>query len=74
MFEYMESKGSEARQFPDAASGHRTVRDQSIGGDTPTLERGHRTLMCSPGPVEQVSYTFYFMNPPLVHAPQPGLR
>ncbi|KAF7137195.1 hypothetical protein RHSIM_Rhsim07G0133200 [Rhododendron simsii] len=53
MFEYMESRGSEARQFPDIASGHRTVRDQSIRGDTPTLERGHRTPTHSPGPVEQ---------------------
>ncbi|KAF7142596.1 hypothetical protein RHSIM_Rhsim05G0112900 [Rhododendron simsii] len=74
MFEYMESRGSEARQFTDAASGHRTVRDQSIGGDTPTLERGHRTPTRSPGPVEQVFYTFCFMNPPLVHAPQSILR
>ncbi|KAG5561987.1 hypothetical protein RHGRI_004877 [Rhododendron griersonianum] len=40
--------------FPDATSGHRTVRDHSIGGDTPTLERGHRTPTRSPGPVEQV--------------------
>ncbi|KAI8558466.1 hypothetical protein RHMOL_Rhmol04G0096100 [Rhododendron molle] len=73
MFEYMESRGSEAIQFPDTASGHRTVRDQSIGGDTPTLERGHRTPTRSPGPIEQVSYAFCFMNPPLVHARQPGL-
>ncbi|KAI8536276.1 hypothetical protein RHMOL_Rhmol10G0244500 [Rhododendron molle] len=59
--------------FPDTTSGHRTIRDQSIGGDTPTLERGHRTPTRSPGPIEQVSYAFCFMNPPLVHAPQPSL-
>ncbi|KAI8534133.1 hypothetical protein RHMOL_Rhmol10G0065000 [Rhododendron molle] len=54
MFEYMESRGSEAIQFPDTTSGHRAVRDQSIGGDTSTLERGHRTPTRSPGPIEQV--------------------
>ncbi|KAF7132692.1 hypothetical protein RHSIM_Rhsim09G0115800 [Rhododendron simsii] len=62
MVEYMESRGSEARQFPDAASGHRTVRDQSIGGDTPTLERGHRTPTHSPGPVEQFGQEVYLQT------------
>ncbi|KAF7148594.1 hypothetical protein RHSIM_Rhsim03G0048100 [Rhododendron simsii] len=62
MFEYMESRGSEARQFTDAASGHRTVRDQSIGGDTPTLERGHRTPTRSPGPVEQCGREVYLQT------------
>lgn len=42
-------------QFPDAASGHRTV-GESIGDDTPSLERGHRTPTLSPGPIKQVSY------------------
>ncbi|XP_058189101.1 uncharacterized protein LOC131306710 isoform X2 [Rhododendron vialii] len=48
--------------FPDAASGHRTVRDQSIGGDTLTLERGHRTPTHSPGPVEQFGREVYLQT------------
>ncbi|KAG5531807.1 hypothetical protein RHGRI_026431 [Rhododendron griersonianum] len=61
MFGYMESRGSEARQFPDAASGHRTVRE-SIGDDTPSLERGHRTPTLSPGPIEQYGRELYLQT------------
>ncbi|KAI8561320.1 hypothetical protein RHMOL_Rhmol04G0329700 [Rhododendron molle] len=49
-------------RFPDAASGHRTVRE-SIGDYTTPLEQGHRTQARSPGLVEQFGRELYLQTP-----------